>query len=65
MFKVWIGRDGEPRSKGSGSIEEQNTNMMKILMYAQARAAYMRRIADRADGVKPQTVEEESFGMTD
>lgn len=65
MFKVWIGKDGEPRSKGSGSIEEQNTNMMKILMYAQARAAYMRRIADRADGVKPHAVEEESFGMTD
>ena len=69
MFKVWIGKDGEPRSKGSGSIEEYNTNMMKILVYAQARAAYMRKVADRADG-KKQTAKEISEeaaenGMTD
>lgn len=64
-MKIWIDRDGNVRSMAVGSIEEQNTDMMKILSYLQKRAAYMRKVADRADGVKPQKAEEESFGMTD
>lgn len=57
-MKIWIDRNGDVRSMAIGSIDEQNTDMMKILAYLQRRTAYMRKVADRADGVKPQTVKE-------
>jgi len=68
-MKIWIDRDGNVRSMAIGSIEEQNTDMMKILTYLQSRTAYMRKVADRADG-KRQTAKEineeaAENGMTD
>lgn len=45
MMQIWTDRKGNVHSRGSGSIEQQDTDAMLIAMYLQDRAKYKGSIA--------------------
>ena len=48
-MKIWTDRNGRVRSNGSGSIEKQHAELVKILSYLQRRIIHLESVVSEAD----------------